>query len=387
MTELATVAIVQRRLTHYRLPLFEQMRARLQASKVRLRLLHGVGTAAEASKQDAGSLDWAETLPTYYGPGGTCWQPFAERTRGCDLVVITQENKLLNNLPPLLNPWRRQRLAFWGHGANLQSGNPDGMAERFKRWTTTRVDWWFAYTELSAALVRQAGFDETRITVLNNSIDTDALAEQVAQARSQGRAALRARLGVGEGPLGLFIGSLYPDKRLPFLLDAARALRDRLPGFELVIAGSGPQASLVQAAATPGSGLRYLGPVKGQAKADWLVAADLMLNPGAVGLAILDAFVAGLPVVTTDCRLHGPEIAYLDSGRNGLMTVNDPNSYVEACHQLLLQATALAAMGRVSAASASRYSVQAMAAKFASGIETCLSTAARERAGASRSST
>ncbi len=379
MTKPATVAIVQRRLTHYRLPLFEQMRSRLQATGVRLRLLHGEGTPAEASKHDAGALDWAERLPTHYGPGGLCWQPFAQRTRGCDLVIVTQENKLLNNLPPLLNPWRRQRLAFWGHGANLQSGNPHGLAERFKRWTTRRVDWWFAYTELSAELVRRTGFDPARITVLNNSIDTGALAAQVAQARDEGRAALRARLGVGDGPLGLFIGSLYPDKRLPFLLDAARALRERLPGFELAVAGAGPLADLVRAAATPGSGVRYLGPVKGQAKADWLVAADLMLNPGLVGLGILDAFVAGLPMVTTDCGLHSPEIAYLEDGRNGLMTPDDAAAYVAGCAALLADAPRLQAVRAAAEASGSRYSVEAMAQRYCDGIAAALASTGRQR--------
>ena len=41
------VAIVQRRLPHYRVPLFEQLRERLQADGIRLRLLHGEPTEAE----------------------------------------------------------------------------------------------------------------------------------------------------------------------------------------------------------------------------------------------------------------------------------------------------------------------------------------------------
>ena len=65
--------------------------------------------------------------------------------------MMRAENKLIQNHLLLLGP-RRFRLAFWGHGANLQSDNPHGLKERFKRWTTNRVDWWFAYTQMSADL-------------------------------------------------------------------------------------------------------------------------------------------------------------------------------------------------------------------------------------------
>ena len=154
-----TVAIVQRRMTHYRLPLFERMRAELLARGIRLRVLHGEPTLAEASKDDRGTLDWAEHLPTRYFAGGRIlWQPFMGRVHDADLVILPQENKHLHNLPALFNPWRHRRLAFWGHGRNMQSDNPDSLLERLKRHSVCRVDWWFAYTEISAACVRDAGF-------------------------------------------------------------------------------------------------------------------------------------------------------------------------------------------------------------------------------------
>lgn len=370
-----SVAIVQRRLTHYRVPLFELMREQLADEGVTLRVLHGEGTPEEASKRDAGTLPWAEHLPTRYLAGRrVCWQPFWSRVSGCDLVVVTQENKLLHNLLPLLNPWRRTPLAFWGHGGNLQSASPGGPAEVFKRWTTRRVDWWFAYTELSARLVRETGFDAARMTVLNNSIDTAALRADVQRARAEPRDALRQRLGLGAGPVGLFIGSLYPEKRLPFLLQAAQALHQRLPGFQLAIAGAGPEADWVREMAAQHAFIRALGPLRDQAKAEWLAAADMMLNPGLVGLGILDAFIAGLPLVTTDCGLHSPEIAYLDAGVNGLMTADSLDAFVGACVELLADPRGLQGLRDAAVASAARYSVQNMAERFSKGISLCLAS-------------
>ncbi len=58
-------------------------------------------------------------------------------------------------------------------------------------------------------------------------------------------------------------------------------------------------------------------------------------EPGAVGLAILDAFAAGLPMVTTHCRGHGPEIAYLRQNENGLMTEDTLDDFVGGVRRVL----------------------------------------------------
>jgi hypothetical protein len=47
-----SVALVQRRLTSYRVPLFELMRDLLARENIRLRLLHGEPDRAEQSKAD-----------------------------------------------------------------------------------------------------------------------------------------------------------------------------------------------------------------------------------------------------------------------------------------------------------------------------------------------
>ena len=368
-----TVAIVQRRMTHYRVPLFELLRTDLSKRGIGLQLLHGEPTVAEMSKGDRGALDWAERLPTRYFAGGRIlWQPFMDRVHDADLVVVPQENKHLHNLPALFNPWRHQRLAFWGHGRNLQSGSPGSLFERFKRSSICRVDWWFAYTEISAACVRAAGYPAGRITVLNNSIDTSALRHSLAAIPQAPRGRHKARLGLGEGPVGTFIGSLYPDKRIDFLLDAAEHLRTLLPGFQLAIAGAGPQVDLVRDAASRHRHVVYLGPMHGAQKAELLAASDLILNPGLVGLGILDSLVAGVPMVTTDCGIHSPEIAYLESGRNGVMTRDDMEDYVKACQLILRDERTLAALQQGAAASALNYSIESMSMNFCRGIEMAL---------------
>jgi glycosyltransferase involved in cell wall biosynthesis len=367
------VCIVQRRLTHYRVPLFEALRTQLAAQQVQLKLLHGDGTSAEERKRDRGELPWATPLATRYLAGGRlCWQSFGRHLGGADLVIVTQENKLLYNHLLLLAP-RRFRLAFWGHGANLQSGNPHGLKERFKRWTTNRVDWWFAYTRKSADLVRAAGFPDHRISVLNNAVDTSELLGQRLSMSAGEIGGLRLSLGLGGGPVGVFVGSLYADKRLDFLFTAADRLRQALPDFQLLLLGDGPQREAVVAWCGGRPWARWLGARFGREKVAMVAQAQIMLNPGLVGLGILDSFVCGVPMLTTDCGVHSPEIAYLEHGVNGLMTPDDLDAYVAAGVQILRDARARAVLQAGCAASAREYTLENMVSRFAQGIARSLS--------------
>jgi len=362
--------VVQRRLTHYRLPFFEGVRARLGELGIDFTLVVGDPTPAEREKRDEGHLDWAVHAPCRYALGGRlCWQALGPLLPGHDMVVVTQENKLLNNIPLLLG-YQRARVALWGHGRNFQAAGATtaGLAQRLKAALSRRADWWFAYTDMSADIVRDFGFPAERITVLNNAIDTASLAAALASAAERGKPALRAAHGLpAEGPLGLYLGSLYAEKRLDLLVDGAIAVKLANPGFQLAVVGAGPEAAWLRERVAGLPWIYLLGAKKGQDKAELLASADVMLNPGLVGLGILDAFVAGLPMVTTDCKLHSPEISYLQHGENGLMTAPDAPSFAAALNQIL-QSEALAGQLRLGALRAAEaYSMAAMVERFCQG--------------------
>lgn len=372
MTRRKKVIVVQRRLTDYRLPLFEQMREMLAKDNIEFCLLHGDATADELKKNDGGVLDWAHHLPTRYMMNGRlCWQPFGAHLDGADLVVVTQENKLLYNHLLMLSKGNL-KVGFWGHGRNLQSSNPSGFKERFKRWTGNRVDWWFAYTQMSVNFVEAYGFPPERITNLENAIDTRGLAALCADVTGAEIDALRLELGLEAGKTALYLGSLYAEKRIEFLLEASRLVSERVPGFTLLIVGSGRQRELVETAVKTMPWIRYLGTKSGSEKARILRSADAIMNPGLVGLGILDSFVAGVPMITTDCGLHSPEIDYLCSSKNGLMVENDMSAYVDAVCRVLLDDTFRSVMAKGALDSGSHYTIENMASKFCDGIAQAL---------------
>jgi glycosyltransferase involved in cell wall biosynthesis len=371
------VVCVQRRLTHYRVPMFEALRNWLDDRQIDFVLAHGQPTAQEESKHDAGALPWAVQVPCHYAWGGRlAWQSLTPVLQGADLVIVPHENRLLYNLLAM-SLHRPPRLAFWGHGRNFQSPHPEGMLERFKRFSARRADWWFAYTSLSAGLLQQAGVPADRISTVNNTVDTARLAAECAAVTEAEIGELRLRWRLGDGPVALSMGSLYAEKRVPFLLEAGAELARRVPGFRLLVVGDGPDQALVRAALPAQPWLRSVGTRFGREKATFLRAAKLMLNPGLVGLGILDAFAAGLPLVTTDCGLHSPEIAYLRHGENGCMTPDTVGDFVAGCERLLRDEPLRLRMGAAAARDATRHNLDDMVRRFGEGVIGALKLPAR----------
>ena len=365
-----TVLVVQRRLPHYRVPFFEALREQLAEQNCLLRLAYGTPTPEERLKNDSADLPWAERLPTrYLLRGKICWQPFGRQLNGADLVVMTAENKLVYNL--FVQFMHRKRVALWGHGANLQ-GRADSLRERFKRRVARKADWWLAYTDMSVPLIERTGFPAARITVLNNAIDTTELRGLRDAVTVERTAALRAQLKLQGAHIGIYVGSLYAEKRIDFTLAAAAQIRKRIHDFEFVIVGGGPLQAEVTRFCEQHSWAKYVGVQKGQQKAALLALATVMLNPGLVGLGILDSFVCGVPIFTTNCGLHSPEIAYLADGINGRMTADSLSAYVDSVVEALSNESILETLRRGSEAAGKEYTIERMAARFTAGVLACL---------------
>jgi glycosyltransferase involved in cell wall biosynthesis len=172
--------------------------------------------------------------------------------------------------------------------------------------------------------------------------------------------------------LGLFCGSLYPDKKLGFLIKAADIIHIKLPNFRLVIIGDGPSAAELQELINDKPWAHWVGVKKGLEKAAYFKLADVVLNPGLVGLHVLDSFCAGAPMFTTNNARHSPEIAYLEHGVNGFILTDDPAVYAVEVVSLLKDKSRFEAARRATKDAAKKYTLENMIANFVKGIESCL---------------
>lgn len=366
------VLVVQKRMTHYRVSLFEFLKQRLNQYNIDLILAYGEPSSEEKTKKDDGEVEWAIKLPTsYFMNGRICWQPFSHLANQADLIVLTHENKLIFNLIP---QWfyKNKKIVLWGHGENLQKKNKD-IRDSFKKITAKKADWWLGYTEMSHSLITANGFPENRITILNNSIDTNKLKKNIESLNKFDVIKFKNKYNIKDvSKVGVFIGSLYSDKKIEFLLDAVLKIKNKNPNFIFFIAGKGDKEELVNNFSNKYDWVHYLGLVKNEDKALLLHSSNIMLNPGLVGLGILDSFVSGTPMFTTDCGLHSPEISYLKNNVNGVMTREDIDEYVAEVDFYLNNENIISKLISECIKSSNIYTVENMANNFAEGIHKAL---------------
>ncbi len=374
MSDRPVVCFVTLVLSQYRIPFHQRVRTLLAAEGIDYRLIFSDPVGDAAAKGDTAQLDWARCVPVKaFDVAGQrlFWQSAGPHLADADLTIIGQENKLL------LNYWLQARsvlglrkVAFFGHGKSSAASRYPRIARILKRFLATRVDYWFAYTPGVADLLAGYGYPADRITINYNSIDTEALERDLAAVGEDDIAAFRAAHGLGTGRTGIYVGSLYADKRIEFLIEAAERTRKKVPDFQLVVVGSGPQSDLVEAAARSHAFIHATGPLFGRDKAVALKAARACLLPGAVGLAVLDTFVAGCPLITTDAPGHGPEIDYLQHGVNGVR-VKDADSvdaYADAVVRVLTDDPWRDHLIGGAKQAASTYTIENMAQHFCGGV-------------------
>lgn len=371
------VVILQHRLLHYRTCFFSRLRLACLKHGIELSLMHGGASPRERVKNDEGHLAWAVQVRNYFwkiGQRDLVWQHLPREAREAELVVIMQESRIISNYPLLVGRlWSKRKIAYWGHGKNFQSDAPTGLREVWKNFLIKRVDWWFAYTSMTVEILRRSGYGEDRITQLDNAIDTDGFKAELSACLADDLTQEKTKLGIAAGaPVGVFCGSLYPDKRLDLLVEAADLVRAQLPDFHLIMIGDGPSMPEMVAAASQRPWMHLTGVRKGKEKALYFRLGDVMLNPGLVGLHIVDAFCAGLVMITTKGARHSPEVAYLENGRNGLMTGDTAQVYAQAVLGLFADPKRLAAMKAAALADSERYTLDNMVENFTNGIAAAL---------------
>jgi len=368
------VTIIQRRMVHYRLPLFVGMESALLEKGIKLKVVYGKCSENEVTKLDGAELPFGENRKNFYfsifGLNLCLFIPRIRDLFGSDLVVLPQENSFIINyvilfLRPVLCI---KNIAFWGHGANFQSVNKDSYSERLKRFLIRKVDWWFCYTSVSQKKVIEAGFDVFKITDLQNAIDITALKSNLSEVNEETRRLFLETTDLDGGEIGLFIGSMYPEKLIPFLLEAILIIKKSRPQFEVILVGSGPDSQLVEEFCQSYSWSVYLGTTVGEKKALALSVSRLMLNPGLVGLGILDSFASGKPMITTSCMLHSPEIAYMTNGVNGLITKYDKVAFCKEVINLLGNEGRYDELSSACIKSSEVYTVSNMTRNFVVGI-------------------
>lgn len=307
----------------------------------------------------------------YFGQRCFFWQPILRYLKEAELIIIQQGSSNLIIYPLVcLRKLFGYKLAFWGHGQNLQEANRNSLSERWKRAYSLHANQWFAYTDLSKEIIREMGFPEDQITSVNNAIDTTENIRIYNEITDEEIDELRQQYSIEKkSPVGIFCSRLYREKRIDFLLQCVTQVKERVGDFHFFVIGSGPDSSIVEKYACNHSNwFHYVGPKYSREKVKFFKLAQFQLMPGPVGLHIVDSFALLTPLVTTKISIHGPEIAYLENGFNGVMTENTTDAYVSEIVRLIGDKTYQEMLVKGCIKARKQYTIENMVARFANGI-------------------
>jgi glycosyltransferase involved in cell wall biosynthesis len=146
------------------------------------------------------------------------------------------------------------------------------------------------------------------------------------------------------------VGRFIPRKRQSDLVRAIAQLRERLPGFRLVLAGDGPSLEDVRALAAEldiAEFVVFTGQIGEGPLRQLLERTDIYAQPSlyeGMPASVLEAMASGLPVVGT--RVNGIEDLVVDGETGLLVEAGDVDALADALGRLLEQPRMRSAMGR-----------------------------------------
>ena len=331
------VAIIQRVLPRYRLPVFEKIgRSDQTALTVYSGDKLGVGESVTDSQAPAFKLCSVYTVEIRILGLTFCIQPSVPW-----LILFGRHDALIVEASPwVLSNWlvfviaklKRTPIIGWGSGSGKVW---DSKIQRLfspvqKLLFKFVFDACIAYGSSSVELFEGLGHPKDKIFLAWNSIDTEETEKWISEINNDSGHVekLKKQWGLDTYKIVLFVGQLQPPKQIPNLLKAFAIIKENLPDCGLIIVGDGPERNYLQAVAESLSleSAIFLGDLRGKKLAEIFVAADVFALPGWGGLALQEAVSYGLPVVTT--RGDGTAVDLVQNGMNGFILSEAKPEYI-----------------------------------------------------------
>ena len=215
---------------------------------------------------------------------------------------------------------RGKRVYFWTHGwTHAERGVNAFMRRLFYMLPHSLM----LYGSHAKRYGESIGYPAARMDVIFNSLDYDVQkgvresisAEEVQATRS------KISKSAGDTRILCFIGRLTPNCRLELLIEAA-ALLQRERSVSLLIIGDGTERQrLEQLARDAGIDASFTGQKYEEREiAKYLMASDVLVSPGKVGLTAMHAMTYGLPVITSgNWSNQMPEYEAVVPGSTGML--------------------------------------------------------------------
>ena len=170
----------------------------------------------------------------------------------------------------------------------------------------------------------------------------------------------------------LFVGRIVAEKGIALIAETARRLHPGQPGIEWWFAGEGPLEQELAGAARSGVPIKLLGYLGRTELAEAYRRSDMLVLPSVsrpgweelFGIAVIEAYASGLPVITSDCT--GPTEIVENGGTGLVVPQQDVDAFHQAVEKLSRDPRLREEMGKRGRALAEgKYAVSAVSAQWA----------------------
>lgn len=320
------VVVVQRVLPHYGKPVFDRL-----AAMYNMTLLHGEVTKAGYNEVSA---PYSIRVPFFqYSNSTSHIFLFAlGKIKKIKPAVIIYENSVgILSLPFTMIYSRLKGIKFilWGHGYNRDKGfyPQSSVLDKIRLWYMRMADAVLFYGQEGKVTLSQY-IDSNKLFVAPNTLDTDALLKIKEELALEGKENIKKRLGITFKYNIIYVGRLlkskYPEKLLVLFKYFSSTIQQDI-GIHYV--GDGEMKYRLQEISVEMGCERnvvFHGAIYDDKRiGEYLFVSDLMIQPGAMGLAINHAFCFECPVVSFESQMHGPEIEYLIPNQTGYLAKMD----------------------------------------------------------------
>lgn len=358
------VAVVQEYVPNYRASFFSGLRTELEALGLDLNV-----AAGKPNKLQKKRNDWARdsnNLMVHQFEIGVFgrrfvlrWFPF--RVSSFRLVIFEHARRNLDVYFYLAFKnvfFRKTKIAFWGHGVDFVQDRPT-IETWLLGFLARRADHYFVYTERGMAELKKIGLPSNQITVVFNSIEL--IAPEHASEKPT----------TNKSRCVLFVGGLDEAKGAHHLPRIATYLAEHHTDVTIHVIGDGELRKKIELQTSHLENIKLHGALFGSDKAELISEAQLLVQPGRVGLIALESLFYGSPIVTMAKQKHGPEFDYL-STETSVVSGDSIEDYCVALADILEDKERLEMMQMKCRANSEKFTLNRMVTSFAQGVAGCI---------------
>jgi glycosyltransferase involved in cell wall biosynthesis len=229
------------------------------------------------------------------------------------------------------------KLVYWTHGYD-HCRRPEkgfsGFVNKFRVFLINscirQADSVITFSKPGKDYLISQGVSDENIYVAPNTLNTDKLIESYVPITSNKVDSFKTENNINDKIIYLFSGRFRRGKRLENFIKALGKSKNK-DSVALVIVGDGEMRADWEALCKESNvNALFLGEIFDENRlAVIFKSADWFVMPGYVGLAIVHAFSAGLPLLSENISFHSPEITFLKQNLNGILfKENDLNAWV-----------------------------------------------------------